>query len=147
MGSGTHTKHLQRPDQEQEAVVCRSISAALIVVATASSFLCGSASAQSRVIADGLDNPRPRYYDYHPPGVFYGGAGPVGYNVYGYVAPVPVYPGGGFAAAAYGAPVYGYTSLGYAAPRVVAPVVPVARPICGVYRYWRNGRCLDRRGY
>jgi hypothetical protein len=201
--------------------VRRAMLAAVIAVGSASSFLCQEAAAQWWNLPDGLDNPRPRYYDYHPPGVFYRNPGPVGLSVsgfvaapaaavaapvygspgYGYVAvpsavaPAPVYgnagsgyvagpsaaarapvygnagsgyvaaphaaarapvygnAGSGYVAAPYAAPPapvygnagYGYVAVPYAAPTAIVPVAP--RPLCGVYRYWRDGVCVDRRGY
>ena len=114
--------------------------AALLAITSASSFLCGGAAAQW-ILPDGLDNPRPRYYDYHPPGVFYDGPAPVGFGFSGYLAaPYATAP-----APAFGAPGEGYTASPYAAPSVVVPFAP--RPLCGVYRYWRDGVCIDRRGY
>ena len=83
------------------------------------------------------DNPRQRYYDYHPPGVFYGDAGPNGFSASGFVAASPL--------PSYGSAGYGYIGSPYAAPSVAVPVAP--RPLCGVYRYWRDGICVDRRGY
>jgi hypothetical protein len=115
--------------------VRRTTLVAVVVVATV--FQCQGATAQWWDLPDGIDNPRPRYYDYHPPGVFYGDAAPVGFAASGYVAvpyaPAPAPATGGYG---YGAPPY---------PGVVAPIAP--RPLCGVYRYWRDGVCLDRRGY
>jgi hypothetical protein len=118
--------------------VRRLTFAAVILSAIGSSFLSEGAFAQWLDLPDGIDNPRPRYYDYHPPGVFYRDAGPVGFAASGFVVvPDPATP----------APAYG--STGYmapdAAPTVVVPIAP--RPLCGVYRYWQNGICLDRRGY
>jgi hypothetical protein len=85
----------------------------------------------------GIDNPRPRYYDYHPPSVYYEHSGPVAFDFSGEAA--VAYDVG--AAPDYSGPGYGYL----AAPPVVVEIVP--RPICGVYRYWRDGVCRDRRGY
>jgi len=117
--------------------VRRSMFAALVAATSASSLLCGGATAQWWDLPDGIDNPRPRYYDYHPPGVFYDSPGPVGFGFSGYVA-APSAP-------AYGASDYGYAASPYSAPAVAVPIAP--RPICGVYRYWRDGVCRDRRGY
>ena len=113
---------------------------ALIAVTSAASFLCEGAAAQWWDLPDGIDNPRPRYYDYHPPGVFYGGPGPVGFAFSGYAA-VPYAPS---PAPGYAAPGYGYAAAPYSAPAVIVPTAPV--PLCGVYRYWRDGVCRDRRG-
>jgi hypothetical protein len=66
--------------------VRRSMFAAVVVLASASSLLSQAALAQWWDLPDGIDNPRPRYYDYHPPGVFYGDAGPVGFAASGFVA-------------------------------------------------------------
>ena len=114
---------------------------ALVAITSASACLCAGAAAQSRDLPDGLDNPRPRYYDYHPPGVFYGGPAPVGFAFSGYLA-APYATG---AATPFGTPGDGYTASPYAAPSLVVPLAP--RPLCGVYRYWRDGACIDRRGY
>jgi hypothetical protein len=119
--------------------VRRRTLAIIIAVASGSSLLGQGAAAQWWDLPDGIDNPRPRYYDYHPPGVFYGDAGPVGFAVPGYVAaPDAASPANGTAGYGYGAPPYPTAG-------VVVPIAP--RPICGVYRYWRDGVCLDRRGY
>ena len=184
----------------------RSMFAAVVVLASASSLLPQAALAQWWDLPDGIDNPRPRYYDYHPPGVFYGDAGPVGFAASGFVAlpfaasPPPAYGSAGYGyGSAYVAPPavvpvaprppygyvgppnatppvavpvaprppYGYIGSANATPPVALPVaprplygyigsanvappvaVPVApRPLCGVYRYWRDGICVDRRGY
>jgi hypothetical protein len=117
--------------------VRRSMFAAVIVVAGGGSLLCEGATAQWWNLPDGVDNPRPRYYDYHPPGVFYGDAGPNGFSVSGFVAAPPP--------PSYGSAAYGYIGSPYAAPSLALPVAP--RPLCGVYRYWRDGICVDRRGY
>jgi hypothetical protein len=164
--------------------VRRSMFAAVVVLASASSLLSQAALAQWWDLPDGIDNPRPRYYDYHPPGVFYGDAGPVGFAASGFVAlpfaaiPLPAYGSAGYGyGSAYVAPPaavpvaprppYGYVGPANATPPVAVPVaprppygyvgpanvappvaVPVApRPLCGVYRYWRDGICVDRRGY
>jgi hypothetical protein len=119
--------------------VRRRTFAAIIAVASGSSLLCHGAAAQWWDLPDGIDNPRPRYYDYHPPGVFYGDPGPVGFAVFGYVAPPSA------AGPAIGAAGYGYGAPPYPTAGVVVPIAP--RPLCGVYRYWRDGVCLDRRGY
>src|SRR5262245_92294 len=122
------------------ASVRRSMLAAVVVVAGGSSLLCQGANAQWWDLPDGIDNPRPRYYDYHPPGVFYSGPGPVGFSASEFL----VAPNAASPAPAYGATGYGYMAP-YAAPSVAVPVAP--RPLCGVYRYWQNGICVDRRGY
>ena len=115
----------------------RTMLVAVIAVASGSLLICEGAAAQWWDLPDGIDNPRPRYYDYHPPGVFYGDAAPVGFAASGYgVAPYIAGPPPGTAGYGYGAP---------PSPGGVAPIAP--RPLCGVYRYWRDGVCLDRRGY
>jgi len=119
--------------------VRRATFAAVIAAVSGSLLLCQGAAAQWWDLPDGIDNPRPRYYDYHPPGVFYGNAGPVGFAASGYVAAPPAEaptsaPGG-----------YGYGAPPYPAAGVIVPIAP--RPLCGVYRYWRDGVCVDRRGY
>jgi hypothetical protein len=165
--------------------VRRSMFAAVLVLVSGVLPSQG-AFAQWWDLPNGIDNPRPRYYDYHPPGVFYGSAGPVGFAAsgflvapnatspapaygnagYGYVAPHPApsvaSPAPAYGSAGYGyvaphaapsiaspAPAYGSAGYGYvapyAAPSVAIPVAP--RPLCGVYRYWQNGICNDRRGY
>lgn len=119
----------------------RSIFVAVVVVAGGLSLLCQGAKAQSWNLPDGIDNPRPRYYDYHPPGVFYSDAAPVGFATPDFLAvPFVASPPAG-----YGGAGYGYIAPPYAAPSVAVPVAP--RPLCGVYRYWRDGICVDRRGY
>jgi hypothetical protein len=117
--------------------VRRSMFAAVIVVAGGASPLSQGAMAQWWNLPDGVDNPRQRYYDYHPPGVFYGDAGPNGFSASGFVAASPL--------PSYGSAGDGYIGSPYAAPSVAVPVAP--RPLCGVYRYWRDGICVDRRGY
>ena len=118
----------------------RSLFAAVLVLASGLSLLSQRAFAQWWDLPDGIDNPRPRYYDYHPPGVFYSGAGPVGFSASGVLlAPNPPDP-----APAYGSTGYGYLAP-YPAPSIAVPIAP--RPLCGVYRYWQNGVCIDRRGY
>jgi hypothetical protein len=102
-----------------------------------------SAAAQDFPIPNGIDNPMPRYYDYRAPRAFYGDDAPIAFDwqpgapVYGYRAPPP----------AYGSQSYGYRA--YDGPSLRAEVMPgpAPRPICGVYRYWRDGRCIDARGY
>jgi hypothetical protein len=147
--------------------VRRATLAAVIAAVSGSLLLCQGAAAQGRDLPDGIDNPRPRYYDYHPPGVFYGDTGPVGFAASGYVvapyAQAPAYGAGGYAysappypasgyvaapyaqAPAYGAGGYAYSAPPYPAAGVIVPIAP--RPLCGVYRYWRDGVCIDRRGY
>ena len=117
----------------------RATFAAVIAAASGSLLLCQGAAAQWWDLPDGIDNPRPRYYDFHPPGVFYGDAGPVGFAASGYVA--APYAGG----PVYGAGGYGYGAPPYPSAGVIVPIAP--RPLCGVYRYWRDGVCVDRRGY
>ena len=118
----------------------RSMFAAVIVLASGVSLLSQGTFAQWSDLPDGIDNPRPRYYDYHPPGVFYSDPGPVGFAASEFL----VAPNAASPAPAYGAAGYGYMAP-YAAPSVAVPVAP--RPLCGVYRYWQNGICVDRRGY
>ena len=117
----------------------RRTTFAVLAVASGMSLLSEGAAAQWWDLPDGVDNPRPRYYDYHPPGVFYGDAGPVGFAASGYVA-APLVANPGYAPAG-----YGYGAPPYPTAGVVVPIAP--RPLCGVYRYWRDGVCLDRRGY
>ncbi|HJZ33846.1 MAG TPA: hypothetical protein VKF35_22205 [Hyphomicrobiaceae bacterium] len=112
----------------------RSMLAAVVAGMSASSFLCPGASAEWWYLPNGIDNPMPRYYDYRSPGVFYGNPGPVGFEA-----------SGPLAAPYAAAPTYG--GYGYAAAVPPAAVVVPVRPICGVYRYWRDGVCRDRRGY
>jgi hypothetical protein len=75
--------------------------AAVIVLASGVSLLSQGACAQWWDLPDGIDNPRPRYYDYHPPGVFYGGPGPVGFTASEFLvapnaaSPAPAYGGAG----------------------------------------------------
>jgi hypothetical protein len=121
--------------------VRRSMFAAVIAVTSGSPFLCGGASAQWRDLPDGIDNPRPRYYDYHAPQVFYGDSGPVGFGFSEFVT-VPYVASPDLAQAS---PGYGYAGSPQLEPPAVVPIAP--RPICGVYRYWRDGLCRDRRGY
>jgi hypothetical protein len=180
--------------------VRRAMLAAVVAAVGASSLVSQEAAAEWWNLPDGIDNPRPRYYDYHPPGVFYRNPGPVGFSVSGYLAaPYPATPGPGYGVPGYGfvaalypapapatggpgygnggapyaaapgpvyrVPAYGYVATPYpaapglaygnagsgyvaapnATPGAVVPVVP--RPLCGVYRYWREGVCVDRRGY
>src|SRR5262245_55285005 len=130
-----------QPEEHGRASVHRSMFAAVIVVAGGSSLMGQGAMAQWWNLPDGIDNPRPRYYDYHPPGVFYGDPGPVGFAASGFLAaPLAASP-----PSSYGSAGYGYLPPPYAAPSVALPVAP--RPLCGVYRYWRDGICVDRRGY
>jgi hypothetical protein len=147
------------PVGARSAIVRRSIIAAAMAATMAGglSVACDSASAQKR-LADGIDNPMPRYYDYRTPRIFYRDEGPVAYYFYGYRDPpfadyrVPGYPPAVYLPPVYAAPVYAPPVNAYAPPVFpTAPAVPdvviAPRPICGVYRYWRDDRCMDARGY
>ena len=113
----------------------------------------GGAHAQYRRLPDGVDNLMPRYYDYRAPRTYYFDDAPIGFEGYQYGPPAVIYPpaspvpqgyapAGAYPPRAYAPPVYGY------APPVQAyPVAPTpVRPVCGPYRFWRDGRCIDARG-
>jgi hypothetical protein len=146
------------------------------IVATVSVAVCAvaasnSATAQHWRIPDGYDNATPRYYDYRAPRAYYYDDAPAALRLDRplviappplpppvAVAPPPARPaplyaptGATLPPAAYPPPPYGYAAppppaYGYAAPPPPYPAA-VARPICGVYRFWSGDRCVDARGY
>jgi hypothetical protein len=124
----------------------QSILAAAIALMSGAMISSTGASAEY-FLPDGNDNPMPSYYDYRPEPIFYGTNAPVAYS-YSYVAGAPV----ANPAAVPAAPSYGYVATqsgyGYTAPAYAPPLAGavVARPTCGEYRFWRNGRCVDKRG-
>jgi hypothetical protein len=109
----------------------------------------------------------PRYYDYRAPRAFYIDEAPVAYRLHGYpgqpyggsgpppypaaviINPAPVYAPPMYAPSAYAPPVKAYAPpvQGYPVAPVVPNVVVRPQPICGVYRFWREDRCIDARGY
>ena len=147
----------------------------VLAAAAASGLLIANASAadyyQQR-LPDGVDTLMPRYYDYRAPRAYYideapvalridVNPGPLGYAPQPYVGvpPPPSAPAAivtpvaaplAYAPSGYPAPVGAYAPppvQGYA-PAPIAPTVGARpQPICGVFRYWRDGRCVDARGY
>jgi hypothetical protein len=103
-----------------------------------------SATAQHWRIPDGYDNATPRYYDYRAPRVYYPDEAPAALRLDRplVIAPPPAAPAPLHAPAGANLPPPAY---GYAAPPPPYPAA-VARPICGVYRFWSGDRCIDARG-
>jgi hypothetical protein len=156
------------------AAVHRSILALAAAMLSGLLTEANAADYYQQRLPDGVDSLMPRYYEYRAPRAFYIDEGPVALRVQVTPNPPPVYPGQPFAAPApapyppsgivqpaagylpllgappaYGSPVSGYgppPATGYAGPAVAPTAVP-AQPICGVFRYWRDGRCIDARGY
>ena len=145
----------------------RSIIALVMAAAGGLSLASNSAAGDYFRLPNGNDNLMPRYYDYRAPRAYYIDEAPVAYRVYGYPnqpyagTPPPPYPPAVvvypapaplpmYAPSAYVPPVNAYAPPAVQGYRV-APVVPSAvvrpQPICGVYRYWRDDRCVDARGY
>jgi hypothetical protein len=129
----------------------------MLLLAAASGLSAAADAGDRWRLPDGADNPMPRYFDYHPPKVFYFDEMPVAFRLQGrpsqpYANGIPTYPP---AVILYPAPAYPvpgpalHMHPGYpvtpVVPNVVTPV-PL-QPICGVFRYWRDGRCIDARGY
>lgn len=133
------------------------------IVATASVAACAlaagdSATAQHWRIPDGYDNAAPRYYDYRAPRAYYPDEAPAALRL---DRPLVIAPPPAVAAPpppAAPAPLYAPTganllpptypqppAYGYAAPPPPYPAA-IARPICGVYRFWSGDRCIDARG-
>src|SRR5262249_21815493 len=126
-------------------------------------------------LPDGVDSLMPRYYEYRAPRAFYVDEGPVALRVevnpiqpplypgQPYAAPAPasysasgiIHPAAGYlpplhAPPAYAPPLSAYAppaGPGYPPPEVAPTGGVPAQPICGVFRYWRDGRCIDARGY
>jgi hypothetical protein len=132
----------------------------------------GAADYYQQRLPDGVDTLMPRYYDYRAPRAYYPDEAPValridvnpgavGYFPQPYVgvlpppsAPAPIVTPVGapvaYAPSGYPAPVGAYAPPpvpGYAPAPVVPTVGARSQPICGVFRYWRDGRCVDARGY
>ncbi len=152
----------------------RSIIALVIAVAGGLSLASNSAAGDYFRLPNGNDNLMPRYYDYRAPRAYYIDEAPLAYRLYGYrnqpygylgqpdaATPPPPYPPAVvvypapaplpmYAPSAYVPPVNAYAPPPVQGYRV-APVVPNAvvrpQPICGVYRFWRDDRCVDARGY
>ena len=145
----------------------RSTIAFVIAAAGGLSVVSDSAAGDSRRLPNGVDNLMPRYYDYRAPRAFYIDEAPVAYRLHGYpgqpyvgngpppyppaviVYPAPVYAPPMYAPSAYAAPVNAYSpppAQGYPVAPVVPNVVVRPQPLCGVYRFWRDDRCIDARG-
>jgi hypothetical protein len=155
--------------------VRRSIIALVIAAAGGLSLASNSAAGDYRRLPNGNDNLMPRYYDYRAPRAFYIDEAPVAYRLHGYpgqpygypgqpyaangpppypaaviIYPAPVYAPPAYAPSAYVPPVNAYAPppvQGYPVAPVVPNVVVRPQPICGVYRFWRDDRCIDARGY
>jgi len=148
--------------------VRRSIIALVIAAACGLSVVSDSAAGDYRRLPNGTDNLMPRYYDYRAPRAFYVDEAPVAYRLYGYpsqpyaanrpppyppaviIYPAPVHAPPMYAPSAYVPPVNAYAPppvQGYPVAPVVPNVVVRPQPICGVYRFWRDDRCVDARGY
>ena len=145
----------------------RSIIALVIAAAGGLSLASDSAAGDYPRLPNGTDNLMPRYYDYRAPRAFYIDEAPVAYRLHGYpgqpyaangpppypsaviIYPAPVYAPPMYAPSAYAPPVNAYAPpvQGYPVAPVVPNVVVRPQPICGVYRFWRDDRCVDARGY
>ena len=145
----------------------RSIIALVTAAAGGLTLASNSAAGDYFRLPNGNDNLMPRYYDYRAPRAYYIDEAPVAYRLHGYpgqpysayrppayppavvVYPAPM-PLPMYAPSAYVPPVNAYAPPPVQGYRV-APVVPNAvvrpQPICGVYRFWRDDRCVDARGY
>jgi hypothetical protein len=151
----------------RSSVVLAAAAASAVLVATAH-----AADYYQQRLPDGVDTLMPRYYDYRAPRAYYideapvalridVNPGPLGYapQPYAAVPPPPsppatiVTPVGAplaYAPSGYPAPVGAYAPppvLGYGPAPVVPTLGARSQPICGVFRYWRDGRCVDARGY
>jgi hypothetical protein len=157
--------------------VRRPIIALIAAAAGELSLASGSAAGDYWRLPNGNDNLMPRYYDYRAPRAFYIDEAPVAYRLHGlpnqpygypnqpyaangtppyppaviiYPAPVPAPPIPMYAPSAYVPPVNVYAPppvQGYPIAPVVPNVMVRPQPICGVYRFWRDDRCVDARGY
>ena len=120
---------------------------ALVSIAVCAFTVCDTAAAESWLLPDGVDNARPRYYDYRAPRPYYYDDAPMALRVsppaFIYAVPAPAYaPTGAYLPP----PAYPPPAYGYVAPPAPPPPVVRARPICGVYRFWNGERCIDARG-
>jgi hypothetical protein len=147
--------------------VRRSTLAFVIAAAGGLSVVSDSAAGDYRRWPNGNDNLMPRYYDYRAPRAFYIDEAPVAYRLHGYpnqpyagsgpplyppaviIYPAPVYAPPMYAPSAYAPPVSAYSpprAQGYPVAPVAPNVVVRPQPLCGVYRFWRDDRCIDARG-
>lgn len=121
---------------------------ALASIAVCALTVCHTAAAESWLLTDGVDNARPRYYDYRAPRRYYYDDAPMALRLPppAFLYAMPAQPAPPYAPTGAYLPAPGYPSpdYGYVAPPT--PPAVRARPICGVYRFWNGERCIDARG-